>query len=99
MKKNLGFVLIIAMVLLTGCTAGSNTFTNIPNADGNIAGFWIGLWHGLIAPVTFIISLFSKHVHFYEIHNNGGWYNFGFLLGLSIVFGSGGKGASRKHKC
>jgi len=34
-------------------------------------------------------------VNFYEVHNNGGWYNFGFVLGAGILFGGGGKASSR----
>jgi hypothetical protein len=30
-------------------------------------------------------------VNIYEVHNNGNWYNFGFVFGLSIVFGSGSR--------
>jgi hypothetical protein len=98
MLKNFVFFVLLSSFLLAGCTAGSNLFVNSPDVNGNIAGFWMGLWHGIIAPVTFIFSLFSKHIHFYEIHNNGGWYNAGFLLGLSIVFGGSGRGAYKKHK-
>ena len=46
----------------------------------------LGLWHGIITPVTFVISLFNENVNIYEVHNNGNWYNFGFVFGLSIVF-------------
>ena len=84
------FILItccIALLVLLGCAAGPNMSEKIPDYDGGVAGFWRGLWHGLISPVTFIISFFSDSVHFYEIHNNGNWYNFGFLLGLLILFG------------
>jgi hypothetical protein len=84
------FILItccIALLVLLGCAAGPNMSENIPDYDGGVAGFWRGLWHGLISPVTFIISFFSDSVHFYEIHNNGNWYNLGFLLGLLILFG------------
>ncbi len=55
-------------------------------------------WHGFISPFTFLISLFSDTVHIYEIHNNGGWYNFGFLLGASIIFGGSGGGAARRRR-
>ena len=41
----------------------------------------MGLWHGFISPVTFVISIFSRNVRLYEVHNNGTWYNFGFVLG------------------
>lgn len=46
------------------------------------AGFLVGFWHGIIAPITFVISLFAPTVSMYETENNGGWYNFGFLLGV-----------------
>lgn len=54
-------------------------------------GFWHGLWHGIIAPVSFVISLFSDKVAMYAVNNNGGWYDFGFVLGAGILFGGGGK--------
>ncbi len=90
-------VLALLLVLLAGCAPGPNSAVNTANEEGKIGGFWEGLWNGVIAPVTFIISLFSDNVHMYEIHNNGGWYNFGFLLGLCIIFGSGGGGAAARR--
>jgi hypothetical protein len=86
----------LALVLLTmaGCAAGPNEMTNSPDEEGKVAGFWQGLWHGIIAPITFIISLFSDKVNVYEVHNNGGWYTFGFLLGLGILTGGGGRASS-----
>jgi hypothetical protein len=56
-------------------------------ADAKPAGFWVGFWHGLIAPFTFVISLFNPDVRIYETHNNGGWYDLGFLLGASSSLG------------
>jgi len=50
------------------------------------AGFWAGLWHGFIAEFTFIISLFTSNVRIYEINNSGRWYDFGFVIGISITF-------------
>lgn len=97
MKKYF-FIAFIAMFLLASCAPGPNTSLNISDAEGTLAGFWLGLWHGLISPITFVISLFSSKVNFYEIHNNGGWYNFGFILGVCITFGSSGKASSRKKK-
>ena len=72
--------------------AGANELVNTENQDGNVAGFWKGFWHGLIMPFTFFMSLFKENVGIYESHNNGNWYNFGFLLGLMIVLG-GNSGA------
>lgn len=70
-----------------GCAAGNVRFDETP------AGFWAGVWHGLICVVTFVISLFNGQVQMYEVHNNGAWYNLGFLLGVACIF-SGGCGSS-----
>ena len=75
--------------------AGPNELQNSENEKGKIAGFWKGFWHGLIAPFAFLISLFKDNVGVYETHNNGKLYNFGFILGLMIIFG-GNSGAGRK---
>jgi hypothetical protein len=78
-------------------TAGANELQNMENEEGQVAGFWRGLWHGLIAPFAFLISLFKEDVGIYETHNNGNWYNFGFILGLMLVFG-GNKGAGQAFR-
>lgn len=83
-------VLLVA-VLLSACAASANSAAG---AGPNAAGFWQGLWQGFILLFTFFISLFNHNVGIYEIHNNGGWYNFGFLLGASAVFGGGCKASS-----
>ena len=44
-------------------------------------------------PITFFISLFNDTVNVYEIHNNGNWYNFGFVLGAGVSLGGGGAGS------
>lgn len=91
--------LVVALALgLTACAAGVNSQVGVPSAEGFVAGFWRGLWHGLIAPIVFLISLFSDNVSVYEVHNNGGWYDFGFLFGLSIFFGGGGHGTGRSAR-
>jgi len=76
-----------ACVVLVGCAASANPAVGTSNAEGLVAGFWRGLWHGIIAPVALVISWFSRDVSIYEVHNNGGWYNFGFLFGLSMLGG------------
>ena len=75
-------LIILGILLLIGCAAGPNPSVNTPDDVGKIYGFWYGLWHGIIFPVAFIISLFNKNVHFYEAHNNGLWYNIGYVIGL-----------------
>jgi hypothetical protein len=49
---------------------------------GHRAGFWAGIWHGLIVIITFIISLFNSKIGIYEASNTGWSYNLGFLIGL-----------------
>lgn len=87
--------IVAAMILaaLSGCAPGANSLEDSANSEGVVAGFWRGLWNGIISPVTFVISLFNRNVQMYEVHNNGGWYDFGFLLGVIIIFGGGGSGA------
>ncbi len=80
-------VLLLALVL-GACAAGANPEIGTAPADAaTAAGFWLGLWHGIIAPVTFLISLFTDNVNLYEVHNSGNWYDFGFVLGAGILFG------------
>lgn len=88
---------VFAALLLGACAAGPNEYEGVPDEDGEVAGFWLGLWHGFISPFTFIISLFSETVHVFEVHNNGNWYVFGFLMGASIIFGGSGGGAARRR--
>ena len=91
----LGLVLLLAALTLGACTAGSNAAVGVAaEGGGQAAGFWLGLWHGIIAPITFAISLFTDSVNLYEVHNNGNWYDFGFVLGAGIIFG-GGRRAKR----
>lgn len=90
MKRSMLIVMLcVGCVVLAGCVAGTNPAAHVAGPGGVVAGFWRGLWHGIIAPVTFVISLFNSRVQMYEVHNNGGWYNAGFLLGMSSAFSGG----------
>jgi hypothetical protein len=92
-------VLIFLLILvLAACTAGPNVSADEPSAEGEVAGFWLGLWHGIIVPITWLISLFSDTVSIYEVHNNGGWYDTGFLIGAGVFLGGGGAGAGRRSR-
>jgi hypothetical protein len=77
------FLICLAVAfVLVGCTAGDPRFT----ADSP-AGFWMGLWHGLISLVTLIVGIFDDRVRVYEVDNTGGLYDFGFWLGIVIMAG------------
>lgn|SRR5574341_73356 len=90
--------LMLVLVVLAGCAAGPNELADSPDEDGRVAGFWRGLWHGIIAPITFVISIFNDNVSIYEVHNTGGWYDFGFLFGLGSFWGGGGGGAAAARR-
>jgi hypothetical protein len=89
---------VLVIAVLTGCAAGPNSLAFEPSPEGELAGFWQGLWHGSISFITFIISLFNDNVNVYEVHNNGGWYNFGFIFGVMIAYGGGGRGSHRSRR-
>lgn len=65
---------------------GPNPLTNSPDANGHIASILLGLWHGVISPVTLIMSVFNPSIQMYEVYNDGSQYNLGFLLGVAVVF-------------
>ena len=92
-------LLIGTLLLLGACAAGPN---ELVDTGPDPAGFWLGLWQGLISPITFIVSLFNTEVNIYEVQNNGNWYDLGFMLGVACAFGSGGgagaSGARRPRK-
>jgi hypothetical protein len=79
---------VIMMVGLTACASQP------PGQPGEPA-FFAGLWHGLIAPIAFVVSMFDDSVRAYAFPNAGRWYDFGFLLGLS-GWGGGAGAASRR---
>jgi len=79
-------IIFVLLVCLSGC-ADAVSF----RAAGNIqaVGFWHGLWHGWIAPLAWLASLLNDSIAVYAIYNNGGWYDFGFLLGIGALSSSG----------
>ena len=86
MKRwQLTITLALLAVALAGCTPGVNPQVDVTSPEGYIAGFGLGIWHGFIVPITFLISLFGDSVTVYEVHNTGNWYDIGFLLGAGIL--------------
>jgi len=80
------FCLALLALALTGCAATQQADAVAPAAPG----FLLGLWHGFIFPVAWIVSLFTNQVAVYAVPNNGGWYDFGYFLGI-VVFGVGAR--------
>ena len=86
---------LLGALLLTSCAAGPNPATD---TGQDPAGFWLGLWQGFILPVTFVISLFTDEVTIYEVRNTGGWYDFGYVIGVSLIFSGGGGAAGSRRR-
>ncbi len=88
MRTAVAVVVLLALASLSACAAhqpGPIPFAHPP-------GFWYGIWHGLIAPFSFIGSLFTN-VRIYAFPNGGVWYDLGFLLGIGAW--GGGAAAAR----
>ncbi len=66
---------------------GPNPLMDRPGAGGAVAGILLGLWHGIISPITLILSFLNQNVQMYEVHNDGAPYNLGFFLGIAILIG------------
>jgi len=93
-KKNFSllFFVLIAVLVVAGCADVTN-IDACRNAEPY--GFLGGLWHGIIAPFSFLGSLFSDKIAMYALNNNGGWYDFGFVIGAGILFGGGSRATKR----
>ena len=65
---------------------GPNPLMNKVDSHNKVAGLPLGIWHGVISPVTLILSFFYQNVQMYEVHNNGNMYNLGFFLGIMILY-------------
>lgn len=85
-------LLFLTILVLSSCAADPVNVSAC--VVGKPDGFWMGLWHGIIAPLTFIISLFTNDVEMWSVNNNGGWYSFGFVLGAGILFGGSSRSTS-----
>jgi hypothetical protein len=97
MKRKSKYLLLVCIVILlstvlTGCIPGDGA-----NNTNNPAGFFWGVWHGWIAPISLVGAFFNHKLRVYEIMNTGWWYDFGFYI--AIISGFGGLSLSRKKDC
>jgi hypothetical protein len=83
-------LLLISCGLVVGCAPGDGTYQK-----DSPAGFFTGLWHGWIAPITLVVGLFNNAIRIYEVNNTGWWYDLGYYL--AVVGGFGGIAFSRKR--
>ena len=93
-NKNVITLVIVVLVTLTMFSCAANEVAVNCVYVGHTYGFWGGLWHGMIAPFDFVGMLIWDDVVVYAPNNNGGWYAFGFVLGV----GGFSVGASKSNK-
>lgn len=92
MRKRLALLIVMGAIILlgtTGCVPGDGSYT-----AAKPAGFFWGIWHGWISPVSLVWGLFNKSIRVYEVANTGWWYDFGFYI--AIIGGFGGFSLFRK---
>jgi hypothetical protein len=71
-------VLVIALALALASCA----FASYSGSADSPPGFFMGVWHGLLAPWTLILRLFMD-IRMYAVPNSGWLYDFGFLIGVA----------------
>ncbi len=91
MRNTLIILLLISMLLLSAC-AGSEQFKE----GGKRANILHGIWHGWIAPLSLVLSIFGDGIRMYEPNNTGWTYDLGFYM--AVIGGFGGLALSRKKK-
>jgi hypothetical protein len=74
---------IVLATVLAGCA-----LQPMP-PGGDLPGFFTGLLHGLIIFFSLIASIFWD-VRIYAFPNSGGWYDFGFFIGVALWGGAFG---------
>jgi len=79
------YALLLIVIALASC---ADYVDPSQVASIEAVGFWHGLWHVFIMPIAWIVSLFDQSVAIYATYNNGGWYDWGFIAGVSAAFRS-----------
>ena len=92
MKKIIWLFLIVTAFGLFLNSCATHSYSEVANPPG----FLKGLLHGFILFFSFIASLFTNY-EIYAFPNAGGWYNFGFVLGVMFFFGGGGAGTRKRR--
>src|SRR5690349_19409092 len=87
-KRIILCLMIAGVLLLSGCFPGGDSYSS-----SQPAGFFSGVWHGWIAPVSLIAGIFSRNVRIYEVNNTGWWYDLGYYM--AVIAGFGGITLSR----
>ena len=84
-RRWLGLVLL--SLLAAACLPGTGS---VPDP----AGFFTGIWHGWIAPLSLVVSVFNGDISIYASPNTGWPYDLGFYM--AIISGFGGLSLFRR---
>lgn len=68
---------VVPLLLLAACGFVGTE----PISGWDPPGFFLGVWHGLLAPWTLILRLFLD-IKMYAVPNTGWFYDLGFLIGI-----------------
>jgi hypothetical protein len=91
MTRTRVFVLVAMSLTVAACVAKQSMSAVNPAAPG----FLEGVWHGFIFPIAWIVSLFTDDISVYAVPNNGGWYDFGYFVGICFL-GVGARSSKRR---
>ena len=87
----LAILIVVLALSLSSCLPGDGK-----NTAAGPAGFWTGIWHGWVAPVSLIVGIFDKDIRIYEPQNKGWSYDAGFYV--AIIAGFGGIALTRSRR-
>jgi hypothetical protein len=76
--------ILVCLVVFVAACAGPNELLDTPMRLSDVSGFWSALLHGFFLPFAFVGSLLTDGISIYDVHNTGGWYDFGFVIGISF---------------
>jgi hypothetical protein len=80
-------ILVIIVLTLTSCAQQPDCVQCLSHPT---YGFFGGIWHGLVAPFGLVGQMLNpENIAMYAKNNTGGWYDFGFLLGIGVLFMGG----------
>ncbi len=77
-SRQRGLVILTTLLLALGACA-TQPYAPTPDAPG----FLSGLLHGFLSWFAMAAHVFSPEIRVYAYPNDGGWYDFGFLLGIT----------------
>jgi len=78
-RRSIFICSLAAVLLIAACSPGSGHWS-----PENKAGFWAGMWHGMLLPYMLISGLFAPPLRITEPNNVGFGYTLGFVAGVGV---------------